>query len=181
MSVIASYWRIPYFRRSLLLALFALFLGYFSVVERYLPALSQFEASLAALQAHTNVLAEQQQRYELAEGAEDLRAQLDALDARLSAGEERAAIVERFTELAGASGVRIIHGANQFGRERAGMTPVLHALSVEGSYASLRTFLAATRGLSTLTLLVSADISANPDGTVVRARLEYMTLSEQSL
>lgn len=89
-----------------------------------------------------------------------------------------AELEERLGAVSAAAGTRVIHGANSFGEPRAGVVPVLQDLTVEGSYAEVRDVLARVSRMETLTLLDAVEMSANPDGTLVRARLRLVTLSE---
>ena len=107
---------------------------------------------------------------------ERLRA-VDAVEARLRAPIDRSGVVQILAELSAVSDTQIIHGANSFGPPRGNLRPVLQDLTVEGSYANIARFIDGIGGIDTLTLLRQADVSANADGTLVRAQLKLMTLS----
>ena len=119
-------------------------------------------------------------RQALASRHAELSQEARALEARLGAGVDRSALVERMAAISAAAGTRVIHGANRFGEAQGGVTPVLQDLTVEGSYAQVRDVLGRVAAMETLTLLVSVEMSANPDGTRVRARMRFVTLSEAS-
>lgn len=125
----------------------------------------------------SRLLAQIEAREAAADRHAALAEEVAALEARLDAPVDRSTLVERMSALSAEAGTRVIHGANSFGEERGGVVPVLQDLTVEGSYAELRDFLGRVAGMETLTLLASLEMSANPDGTLVRARTRFVTLS----
>ncbi|MEO0387318.1 MAG: hypothetical protein AAF281_07275, partial [Pseudomonadota bacterium] len=177
-TLLLTYWRVPAWRNGLAAALFGLFLAYAGWSAALAPAQAELAAARANLAALSGERAALDQRRDLAARYRTLAAEEARLTARLNAGTDRSELVRRFTELSAASGTRIIHGANTLGRERGGLTPVLQDLTVEGSYAEVRQFLAGIDRLATLTVPVSVDMVANAEGTLVRAKLRFMTLSQ---
>ena len=143
-----------------------------------LPAERAHEAQRERSAGLSRVLSEQRDRRDFAERHGRLSREAEALERRLGAEVDRSALVERMSAISAAAGTRVIHGANRFGEPQGGVTPVLQDLTVEGSYAQIRDFLARAAAMETLTLLDSVEMSANPDGTLVRARTRFVTLSE---
>ena len=177
-AVVMAHLRVPAIRAGAVAL--ALALAGLAVVWPLLliPAEREHRAQRDRAAGLSRVLSELGERQALAERHRALGAEADALERRLGADVDRSALVERMSAISTAAGTRVIHGANSFGDDRAGVTPVLQDLTVEGSYAQVRDFLARVSALETLTLLMSAEMSANPDGTLVRGRMRYMTLSE---
>lgn len=177
-AVLAAHLRVPAIRSGVLaLALAAAGLA---VVwpALLLPVERAHAAQRERVAGLSRVLAQIEAREAAAERHAALARQADALEARLRAPVDRSALVERMSALSAAAGTRVIHGANSFGEAQGGVVPVLQDLTVEGSYAEVRDFLGRVAGMETLTLLVSLEMSANPDGTLVRARTRFVTLSE---
>ena len=108
---------------------------------------------------------------------EERAREVDMVEARLRAPVDRSGVVEILAHLSAASDTQIIHGANSFGPPRGALRPVLQDLTVEGSYANIARFIDGIGDIDTLTLLRQADVSANADGTLVRAQFKLMTLS----
>ena len=177
-AVLASHLRVPVVRAGAVALALAL-AGLGAVWPLLLvPAEREHEAQRDRAAGLSQVLSELRDRRALAERFAALSAEAHAIERRLGADVDRSALVERMSAISAAAGTRVIHGANSFGDERAGLVPVVQDLTVEGSYAQVRDFLARVSALETLTLLMSAEMSANPDGTLVRGRMRYMTLSE---
>ena len=57
------------------------------------------------------------------------------------------------------------------------MVPVEQDLTIEGSYVALARFFVGLEALETLTLLRSTEFAANPDGSLVRAKIKLVTLN----
>jgi hypothetical protein len=177
-ALLAGHLRIPAIRAGLLVLAVAL-LGLAVVWPLLLrPAESEHATQRERAAGLSRALTELREREAQAERHARLAAQAEALEARLRAPVDRSALVERMSALSAAAGTRVVHGANRFGEERAGLTPVVQDLTVEGSYAQVRDFLGRVAAMETLTLLDSVEMSANPDGTLVRARARFVTLSE---
>ena len=177
-AVVTSHLRVPAIRAGVLAL--ALALAGLAVVWPVLliPAERAHAAQRDRAAGLSRVLAELRDRGEAAERFAALSEEADALERRLMADVDRSALVERMSAISTAAGTRVIHGANSFGEARAGVTPVLQNLTVEGSYAEVRDFLARVSAMETLTLLDSVEMSSNPDGTLVRGRMGFVTLSE---
>ncbi len=172
-----TYWRIPTIRLGLTYGLIAALLTCAVWVFLLTPTKAGYldkRAELIDLTAERDGLA---QRREDAPRFAALLQATRTLDQRLETGAERSRMVELFAAISKKSGTRIIHGANQLGPPRDGAAQVLQELTVEGSYAEIRAFLAEIAGLETLTVLVAADLSSNIDGALVRAKLRLTTLT----
>ena len=170
--------RVPAIRAGLLTL--ALALAGLAVVWPLLllPAERAHAEGRARAAGLARVLTELEGRQALAERHAALAEEARRVEARLGADVDRSALVERMAAISAAAGTRVIHGANSFGEERAGVTPVLQDLTVEGGYAQIRDVLARVSAMETLTLLEAVEMSANPDGTLVRARMRFVTLAE---
>lgn len=172
-----TYWRIPTFRRGLIYGLIAAVLTGAVWVFLITPTKAGFtakRAELIRLTAERDGLA---RRRDEAPRFKALSRAADHLDQRLETGAERSRMVELFAAISQKSGTRIIHGANQMGPAHDGAAQVLQELTVEGGYRELRAFLAEIAALETLTVLVAADLTANTDGALVRAKLRLKTLT----
>ena len=93
---------------------------------------------------------------------------------------DRSGVVERLTALSASSGTRIIHGASTFGRPRGEVIPVEQDLTIEGAYSAVSRFMSGLQDLESLTLLRSVELTSNPDGTLVRAKIKLVTLSAEA-
>jgi hypothetical protein len=176
-TALLAYLRVPLLRRSLLATL--LFGTIFGAIELGLRRelageQSERDRTLSALQ---NEAAELRARIDAAATFEERSRQLQEVEARFRAPVDRSSVVETLTRLSAESGTRIIHGTNSFGRARGDIVPVEQDLSIEGPYLAITRFLAALSGLETLTLLRSAELAANADGSLVRVKLKLVTLS----
>ena len=176
-AIFLTYLRIPVIRNGLALLLIAGPLTGVVWNWMYLPAKADFASARSEMVDRASARSELELRQSMTDRVDELSAQIADLEQKLAAATDRSGLVERLTALSAEAGTRIIHGANSFGTERAGLKPVLQDLTVEGNYNELRAFLDAVDKLETLTMMVSADISANPDGTLVRGRFRFMTLS----
>ena len=177
MKALGAYLAVPVIRQAVLLILFAGALMAATEVWFWFPGRDQHaavKAEVVALQARKVTL---EARLDAVEDHDRTAALLDALDTRLSAAVDRSTVVERLTGISAEAGTRIIHGANSFGTPRGDVRPLLQDLTVEGSYVQIAGFLNALHKLETLTLLRSAEFSANPDGSLVRVQMKLMTLS----
>ena len=178
MKVLAAYLGVPLIQRAVWLILFGTALLAATEAWFWSPirdAHTRTKARVIALQTEKATL---EARLKAEESYAQTAELLDQIDARLTADIDRSAVVERLTGISAEAGTRIIHGANSFGRPRGSVRPVLQDLTVEGSYAQVGRFLNALPGLETLTLLRSAEFSANPDGTLVRVQMKLVSLSE---
>lgn len=177
-ALVMGHLRIPAIRAGVLAAALA-GLG-LAVVwpAALLPAQREHAAQRERAAGLSRVLSDMRGRQEQAGRHDRLSAEVEALEARLGAAVDRSSLVERMSAISAAAGTRVVHGANAFGEPREGVTPVIQDLTVEGSYAQLRDFLSRVTAMETLTLLDSVEMSANPDGTLVRARMRFVTLSE---
>lgn len=177
LSRLMTYWRIPTIRLGLTYGLIAAVLTGVAWAFLITPTKASFTAKrteLIQLTAQRDGLARRQDE---APRFQALQRGADRLDERLETGAERSRMVELFAAISKKSGTRIVHGANQLGPLRDGAAQVLQELTVEGGYKEIRTFLVEIAGLETLTILVSADLSSNADGTLVRAKLRLKTLT----
>ncbi len=172
-----TYWRIPTIRLGLTYGLIAAALTGAAWAFLIAPTKASFTAKRAELIQLTTDRDSLARRRDEAPRFEALHSAADSLDQRLETGAERSRMVELFAAISQKSGTRIIHGANQLGPAHDGAAQVLQELTVEGGYSELRAFLAEIAALETLTILVAADLSANADGTLVRARLRLKTLT----
>lgn len=177
MTRVATYLRVPAVLAGLAVAIVGVTLATAAWWGVRAPAVRAHDAAHADLARIATERAALDRRQELSARYADLGAEADILAARLEAGAERSALVRRFTDLSTSAGTRIIHGANNLGRPREGIVPVLQDLTVEGSYTQVRRFLQSVTALDTLTVPVEIDLSANADGTLVRGNLRFMTLS----
>lgn len=116
-------------------------------------------------------------RIDSIETYDGMQAQLASVTERLEAEVDRSGVVERLTELSSQAGTRIVHGASSFGRPRGEVVPVEQDLTIEGSYVALARFFNELETLESLTLLRSTEFAANPDGTLVRAKIKLVTLN----
>lgn len=172
-----TYWRIPTIRLGLVYGLIAGALAAAVWLLLIIPTQASFiekRAELIRLTAERDGLS---RRRDEAPRYAALSEAIDVLDQRLRTGAERSRMVELFAAISKSAGTRIIHGANQLGPERDGVTQVLQELTIEGAYADMRAFLAAISQLETLTVLVAADLTSNVDGSLVRAKLRLTTLT----
>ena len=119
-------------------------------------------------------------RIDSIETYDDMQRQLASVAKRFEANVDRSGVVERLTNLSAQAGTRIIHGASSFGRPRGEIVPVEQDLTIEGSYVALARFFSGLETLETLTLLRSSEFAANPDGTLVRAKIKLVTLNAES-
>ena len=172
-----TYWRIPTIRLALIYGGIAGALAIVVWVFLITPTRASFaekRADLIRLTAERDGLARRRAEAPRYSALSDAVA---VLDRRLRTGAERSRMVELFAAISNISGTRIIHGANQLGPEKDGVTQVLQELTVEGGYADIRAFLAGIAQLETLTVLVAADLTSNVDGSLVRAKLRLTTLT----
>lgn len=176
-AVFATYWRIPHLRRGLSLFLLGLFGLYFAWAGLLDPARREHDAVRDRFVRAAAAQADLGARSKGARLFMTRSAQIAALDARLSASVTSSGLVEAFSELSAEAGTRIIHGSNSFGEARGAVRLVIQDLTIEGSYDQLRIFLASVAEIGSLTMLVSAELGANPDGTLVRAQLRFVTLT----
>lgn len=174
-----TYLRVPALRSGVLMTLLAGLLAATAVWGYWRPAQDRRAGLEAQVVALNRAISGTEARLALTDRYLDQSARVDDLTARLAADVDRSQLVQRMTDLAAEAGTRIIHGANSFGTPRDGVIPVVQDLTVEGSYGNVRGFIDLLSGLDTLTLLLSVDFSANPDGTLVRGKMRFITLSEE--
>lgn len=180
MRTLRSYLAVPYVRQAVL---FMLAIGAVLVLveTRYrAPLMAEYAEQMSQFERLSARVGELRARIDSIQTYDDMQAQLAAVTERFEAGVDRSGVVERLTELSAASGTRIIHGANTFGRPRGTVIPVEQDLTIEGPYPALAAFLNGLDTLETLTLLRTVEISANPDGSLIRAKLKLVTLSAEA-
>lgn len=180
MKTLRAYLAVPAIGRAVLLLLPALVLLAFVELNWRRPLTVSHESAVAAFEALRAEAAELRARIDSVATYADMESRIEDVAARFEAPVDRSGVVERLTALSSEAGTRIIHGANSFGRPRGDVIPVEQDLTIEGSYADVSRFLEGLQALDTLTLLRSADFSANPDGTLVRAKIKLVTLSAEA-
>lgn len=166
-------------RIGLLMTVLAALLAITAAWGYWHPARDRLERNQAQVVALNWAISGTNARLALTDRYIELSAQVDELERQLQADVGRSELVEHMTALAARANTRIIHGTNDFGKPRAGVVPVIQDLTVEGAYPDVRDFVERVAGLDTLSLLLSADFSANPDGTLVRGKMRFMTLAEK--
>lgn len=176
-STFMRYWRIVHLRRGATFALIGAGLSYWVGTEHLAQAQRNFAVARDIRIEAASAQAALEARQALSERFLQISAQTDGLEQKFDANMDRSALVERMATLSSETGTRIVHGSNSFGKERLGVTPLLQDLTVEGTYEDIRAFLAAVHRLETLTFVISVELSANPDGTVVRGKMQFMTLA----
>lgn len=177
MTWLLAYIKVPLIQRGLTAMLGVLLALGVSEYWLWAPARAEYtqaRQTLVALQGEATTL---KARVDETKHYEARVALLKDAEARLKANVDRAGVVARIADISAASGTRIIHGANSFGKPRAGVTPVLQDLTVEGPYSAVSKFIDELATFKTLTLIRKAEFSANPDGSLVRVKLQLMTLS----
>ena len=175
-----AYLLVPFVRNGALVLVAALVALVFVQVEWRDPLMRDHAAAEARFQALRQEVGELTARIDSVETFDAMERQLAEVANRFEAGIDRSGVVERLTALSSSAGTRIIHGANTFGRARGDVVPVEQDLTVEGTYAALAAFLSGLDRLETLTLLRSVEMAANPDETLVRAKVKLMTLSRDA-
>lgn len=173
--LIAGFWRVPSFRRGLIVLIAAGAAVLAIRNEGLAPAEAEFASLRADAIAHQTWLDDIATRQALDEDFRRLNAQLDSMTRRFAASVERSELVERVAAMSARAGTRIIHGANSFGLARNGVVPVLQDITVEGSYSQVRDFIGELAVIETLTLIRNAELTANAEGTLVRAQLRLVT------
>lgn len=176
---LTAYLRVPILRTGILMAILAALLALTAFWGYWQPAQGRLALNQAQVVALNRAIAGTEARLALTDRYIELSAQVDELEGQLAADIDRSELVERMTALASQANTRIIHGTNSFGQPRSGVVPVIQDLTVEGAYADVRDFVERVAGLDTLSLLLSVDFSANPDGTLVRGKMRFMTLAEE--
>ena len=53
-------------------------------------------------------------------------------------------------------------------------------MTLEGSYGQIREFISQLSGIETLTILRAIEMTSNPDGTLVRAKIKLITFAQGS-
>ncbi len=177
MMTLRAYLAVPYVRQAVFFLLAGVALLAFVQTEYRAPLMETYASQTARLAALRSEVGELTARIDSIETYDDMQARIAAVTRKFEADVDRSGVVERLTELSSTSGTRIIHGANTFGRPRDSVVPVEQDLTIEGPYPALAKFLTGLDTLETLTLLRSVEISANPDGSLIRAKLKLVTLN----
>jgi Tfp pilus assembly protein PilO len=175
--IIGGFWRVPWLRKgAMALAFFALALVLINTYI-YQPSREMHSNLRAQTVDLQNQLADLETRTNLGAVFDELSAQSDAIQQRLSSKVDRSGIVERIARISAQSGTRIIHGSNSFGQPSQGIVPVEQDLTIEGTYFQIRQFLTRISQIETLTILRSVEFSTNPEGTLVRGKMNLVTFS----
>ncbi len=174
-----TYLRVPMLRTGLLLTILGAVLTLTATWGYWQPSQGRLSHNQAQVVALNRAISGTEARLALTDRYIELSAQVDELESQLAADIDRSELVEWMTALASEANTRIIHGTNTFGQPRAGIVPVIQDLTVEGAYGDVRDFVEKVAGLETLSFLLSVDFSANPDGTLVRGKMRFMTLAEE--
>lgn len=180
MRTLAAYLAVPYVRQGAFLLLIALAVLAYVEVEWRGPLAREHAAAETRFRTLQQDVAELSARIESVETFDAMRDQLAEVTLRFEADVDRSGVVERLTALSSDAGTRIIHGANTFGRPRGDVIPVEQDMTVEGPYVALARFLTELEQVETLTLLRSVEMAANPDGSLVRAKIKLVTLSRKA-
>lgn len=180
MKALSAYLRVPFVRRgALLLVVLAACLALVQTMWRA-PLAQEYAARKAQFATLQTEAAQLRLRIDSISTYDARRAQLERVAERFQAPVDRSGVVERLTALSSRAGTRIIHGANSFGRARGTVVPVEQDLTIEGNYRAVSRFLTDLQTLDTLTLLRQAELTSNPDGTLVRAQIKLVTLSAEA-
>ncbi|MEM1267663.1 MAG: hypothetical protein AAGI50_16785 [Pseudomonadota bacterium] len=180
-ALLLTYWRIPVVRQGVLAAFATSFAAYVAWVGVLVPARERADHAQRTLTELTVERSVLEQRRSLAPRYATLSASVVDINDRLAVGADRSSLVRRFTDLSQEAGTRIVHGANSLGTPKGDVVPVLQDLTVEGRYAEIRRFLELVGELESLTLLLSVEITSDPLGARVRARMRFMTLTRGSV
>ena len=178
--IFGGYWRIPVVRRGLMALVLLLATLYLINSYAYRPAQIRFQALKAQAVSLQSELADLEIRSDLVVQFAALTAQTADVQRRFEADVDRSGIVERMARMSANAGTRIIHGSNNFGQARQGVVPVLQDLTLEGSYGQIREFISQLSGIETLTILRAIEMTSNPDGTLVRAKIKLITFAQGS-
>lgn len=177
MRTLRAYLAVPMIFRGALLLLVSVAALIFVQVQWRGPALAASTAETASFERLRAEVSQLKARIDSVANHDQMEQRITSVAARFEAEVDRSGVVERLSALSSASGTRIIHGSSTFGRPRGEVIPVEQDLTIEGPYVALARFFAGLERMETLTLLRSADIAANPDGTLVRAKVKLITLS----
>jgi len=177
MRTLAAYLAVPHVRQGAFLLIAALAALAFVQLEWRGPLTREYAAADSRFRTLQQEVGELASRIESVETFDAMQDQLAEVTLRFEADVDRSGVVERLTALSSEAGTRIIHGANSFGRPRGDVVPVEQDLTVEGPYVALARFLTGLEQVETLTLLRSVEMAANPDGSLVRAKIKLVTLS----
>lgn len=180
MRTLAAYLAVPHVRQGAFLLIAALAALAVVQIEWRGPLTREHAAAETRFRTLQQDVGELASRIESVETFDAMQDQLAEVTLRFEADVDRSGVVERLTALSSEAGTRIIHGANTFGRPRGDVIPVEQDLTVEGSYVALARFLTELEKVESLTLLRSVEMAANPDGSLVRAKIKLVTLSRQA-
>jgi len=180
MKTLAAYLAVPHVRQGSLVLLAALAALAYVQIEWRGPLIREHAAAETRFKAMQQDVAELSARIDSVETFDAMQDKLAEATLRFEADIDRSGVVERLTALSSQAGTRIIHGANTFGRARGDVIPVEQDLTVEGPYVALARFLTELEKVEMLTLLRSVEMAANPDGTLVRAKIKLVTLSQEA-
>ena len=175
-TLILAYWSVPHIAVGTSLAILGLIsLGiiYWSFFSPVSGGLEQQRSDLFQLRRD---LSEIESRMSQQDNFGLLTEKISNLRLRLNRPSDESIIVEELAAYSAKSQTRILHSETTLGPERDGLRSVLRDLTVEGSYSQVRSFIGLLSEMKTFTLISKLDLSANPDGSIVRARLRIETL-----
>ena len=177
MRSLRAYLRVPMVFRGAMVLILAVVALIAVQIEWRGPAQAEHAEITAKFERLRTQVGELSARIDSVATHDQMQRQIEAVAKRFEAEVDRSGVVERLSALSSEAGTRIIHGANTFGRPRGDVIPVEQDLTIEGPYVALARFFQGLQEMDTLTLLRSVDIAANPDGTLVRAKVKLVTLS----
>lgn len=156
------------FAVSLLIVLFVAFII-------WLPTIQSANRLRGEIESRQRELANSEYTVKLAKAYEVADQQMSILEKKLDASVSQGVLVQNIAVLARQHNVKIISVAYEDGKVVSGYVPLVHVLTIQASYAQLRSFIAGLESLSTFTIAQEAILNRAANSSIIKAQLNIIT------
>lgn len=114
---------------------------------------------------------------QLTAAAQRAALQIENIEKRVDASLTQVALVQHLSALAKLHKVKILSETYEEGKPRDGYTPLVHELTLQADYASLRGFLLGLPQLPTVTMVQEATLERPSTSLLIKAHVRMVTYS----
>ncbi|MBI3560341.1 MAG: hypothetical protein HY080_01295 [Gammaproteobacteria bacterium] len=144
------------------------------------PAWRTTEALRASIAIRRHTLVDADFNNKLAIAAQRASLQIEQIEKRLDASVAQVTLVQQLGALAQRNRVKILSETYEEGKPKDGYTSLVHELTLQADYSTLRGFLLGLQQLPTVTIVQEATLERLPNSTFIKAHVRMVTYSRLS-
>ena len=167
--------RHPVVRTGGIIFMVSLALAAVAAAWYWLPARNEADALRQRIDAKRKHRVETMYRIELTRAYSAAEREIGSLEMKLDSQAVQLNLVNHLNQLAHKYNVKIQSESYEEGKIQDGYAPLYHELSLLGSYASIRAFLAGIHGLPTFSVIQEAVLSGTRETHGIKAHLRLVT------